>query len=333
MQTILTIVQVFLSIALIALVLIQHGRGADAGAAFGSGASATVFGSRGSSSFLSRATGILAALFFLTSMALAYYAAQGGKPAGLMDAADGMKVKVPAVETSIPVPPVVPSQGSGEVPMVPGVASQSSDSDVPMVPGVRPTSTESKSAVVPVPVPASATAPKQVTMDVPAVESTKEVVAKPETPKQEQVPATDALAPMQEAAPVESKPLVAPVEPVAAPKPVVTDVPAVEPPKEVVAKPDTTKQEQAPGTEALQQKKQEAVPVESKPVVAPVEPEASPKPVVSDVPTVEPPKEAGVKPAMPQQEQEKPSAVEALPKSSGASDVPKLELPPAESTK
>ena len=71
MQTILTVVQVFLSLGLIGLVLIQHGRGADAGAAFGAGASATVFGARGSGSFLSRATGIIAALFFLTSMALA----------------------------------------------------------------------------------------------------------------------------------------------------------------------------------------------------------------------------------------------------------------------
>jgi preprotein translocase subunit SecG len=85
MQIILTVLQVLLSLALIGLVLIQHGRGADAGAAFGSGASSTVFGARGSGSFLSRATAILAALFFLTSMALAYYAAQVGQPEGLMD--------------------------------------------------------------------------------------------------------------------------------------------------------------------------------------------------------------------------------------------------------
>jgi preprotein translocase subunit SecG len=82
MQILLTVLQVLLSLALIGLVLIQHGRGADAGAAFGSGASSTVFGARGSGSFLSRATAILAALFFLTSMALAYYAAQVGQPEG-----------------------------------------------------------------------------------------------------------------------------------------------------------------------------------------------------------------------------------------------------------
>ena len=124
MQTILTIVQVFLSIALIALVLIQHGRGADAGAAFGSGASATVFGARGSGSFLSRATGILAALFFLTSMALAYYAAKGSKPAGLMDAADGMQVKLKLPATEMPAP-VTQAQGSSDVPVVPGVVTKS----------------------------------------------------------------------------------------------------------------------------------------------------------------------------------------------------------------
>lgn len=65
---------VLLAIGIIALVLVQHGKGADAGAAFGSGASATVFGARGSTSFLSRATAILAALFFINSMALAYIA-------------------------------------------------------------------------------------------------------------------------------------------------------------------------------------------------------------------------------------------------------------------
>ena len=101
MQTILTVLQVFLSLGLIGLVLIQHGRGADAGAAFGAGASGTVFGSRGSGSFLTRATAILAALFFLTSMALAYYAAKGGRPAGLMDGADGLSVKE---EAPAPVP-------------------------------------------------------------------------------------------------------------------------------------------------------------------------------------------------------------------------------------
>jgi preprotein translocase subunit SecG len=97
MQTILTVLHLFLAIGLVGLVLMQHGRGADAGAAFGSGASATVFGARGSTSFLSRATAVLATTFFLTSMALAYFAAQVGEPRGLMEG-----VEVPA---EVPAPP------------------------------------------------------------------------------------------------------------------------------------------------------------------------------------------------------------------------------------
>lgn len=130
MQTILTVVQVFLSLGLIGLVLIQHGRGADAGAAFGSGASATVFGARGSGSFLSRITAILAALFFLTSMALAYYAAQGGKPAGLMDELD--RVPVPMQPKDVP-PPVAPPADSA-APTIPETTDASPDLGPPSAP-------------------------------------------------------------------------------------------------------------------------------------------------------------------------------------------------------
>lgn len=69
----LIVLHILIAIALIGLVLIQRGRGADIGAAFGSGASQTVFGSRGSASFLTRATGVIAALFFISSLGLAYF--------------------------------------------------------------------------------------------------------------------------------------------------------------------------------------------------------------------------------------------------------------------
>ena len=69
------IAQVLIALSIIGLVLIQHGKGADAGAAFGGGASGTVFGSRGSGNFLSRTTGILAALFFANSLFLAWMTA------------------------------------------------------------------------------------------------------------------------------------------------------------------------------------------------------------------------------------------------------------------
>ncbi len=71
MYSILLVVQVLVSISIIALVLLQHGKGADMGAAFGSGSSGTVFGSRGSGSFLTRATGILAAVFFINCLLIA----------------------------------------------------------------------------------------------------------------------------------------------------------------------------------------------------------------------------------------------------------------------
>ena len=71
-NSILLIVQVLLSISLIVLILLQHGKGADAGAAFGSGASATIFGARGSGNFLSRSTAVVAVLFFVVCLSLAY---------------------------------------------------------------------------------------------------------------------------------------------------------------------------------------------------------------------------------------------------------------------
>jgi preprotein translocase subunit SecG len=132
MQIILQVAHVFLAVGMVVLVLLQHGKGADAGAAFGSGASATVFGAQGSASFLSRATGVMATLFFLTSMTLAYYANQAGQPEGLMDnvAAPIEAPAVPEETSAIPVapvaietpaagtdlPPVPPAGGEGTVP-------------------------------------------------------------------------------------------------------------------------------------------------------------------------------------------------------------------------
>lgn len=78
-NNILLVFHVLIAVAMIGLILLQQGKGADAGAAFGSGASGTVFGSRGSASFLSRATAILATLFFITSLSLAYLASSSAK--------------------------------------------------------------------------------------------------------------------------------------------------------------------------------------------------------------------------------------------------------------
>jgi len=84
-NAILLVTQVLLSVLLIALILLQHGKGADAGAAFGSGASGTIFGARGSGNFLTKATAILATLFFATSLGLAYIASHHEGPKSIVD--------------------------------------------------------------------------------------------------------------------------------------------------------------------------------------------------------------------------------------------------------
>ncbi len=75
-------VHILVALSIIGLVLMQHGKGADMGAAFGSGASGSLFGATGSANFLSRATGILAAVFFATSLTLAYIASNKPKTTG-----------------------------------------------------------------------------------------------------------------------------------------------------------------------------------------------------------------------------------------------------------
>jgi len=137
MQLFLTVLHLLLALGLIGLILIQHGKGADAGAAFGSGASATVFGARGSASFLTRTTAILATLFFLTSMALAYFAAQVGEPEGLMD--NIAPPTLPAgAQSDLPGPaaPQAPAHGAeneSAAPPVGAVPPATSDNDLPPV--------------------------------------------------------------------------------------------------------------------------------------------------------------------------------------------------------
>jgi preprotein translocase subunit SecG len=76
METLLLVVHVLAALALVGLVLLQQGKGADVGAAFGSGASGSLFGASGSANFLSRTTAILAVVFFLTSLGLTYFSSQ-----------------------------------------------------------------------------------------------------------------------------------------------------------------------------------------------------------------------------------------------------------------
>lgn len=118
-NSIFLVAQVLLSISLIVLILMQHGKGADAGAAFGSGASATVFGARGSGNFLSRATTVIAILFFIVCLSLAYISSHRDDP-------DSVMGSVTAQETE-----VVPMQESDEMPPVETQSDSLQESDLP----------------------------------------------------------------------------------------------------------------------------------------------------------------------------------------------------------
>ena len=113
-NSILTITQVLLSIALIALILMQHGKGADAGAAFGSGASASVFGARGSGNFLSKTTGFLATLFFCVCLSLAYVTSNRQIPDSITDSVTTIETEqqLPATSENSDLPPVEGSPGT-----------------------------------------------------------------------------------------------------------------------------------------------------------------------------------------------------------------------------
>ena len=109
METLFWVVHVIVAITVIALVLLQHGKGADMGAAFGSGSSGSLFGATGSANFLSRSTAIVATLFFLTSLGLAYFGLQQHKPAAsVLD-----RTTVPATTTQPAAPAQVPGQNGG----------------------------------------------------------------------------------------------------------------------------------------------------------------------------------------------------------------------------
>jgi preprotein translocase subunit SecG len=112
LQQLAVVFHLLLALGIIGIVLIQRGRGADAGAGFGAGASGTVFGARGSSSFLSRTTAVLATLFFMSSLGLSYLLSRESAPTSVVDRLQ------PASETggSAPVdgapaaPPLPPAQ-------------------------------------------------------------------------------------------------------------------------------------------------------------------------------------------------------------------------------
>src|SRR5689334_709531 len=124
LHAILSVIQVVSSIGIVGLVLLQRGKGADAGAGFGAGASGTVFGARGATTALSRATAILATVFMITSLTLAYMGTRSAAPAqSVLEqlAGEGEKEVPAAPPVAVPQVPVVPA-APAEAPAPPAPA-------------------------------------------------------------------------------------------------------------------------------------------------------------------------------------------------------------------
>lgn len=127
MQILILIIHVLIGLTLIGLVLIQHGKGADAGAAFGSGASGTVFGARGAATFLQKLTGWLVVVFFATSLLLAYVINASHNPLSVVNSVPASTAK-PASATVPDVPNTAPSSSHATTP---APAEQGKPADVP----------------------------------------------------------------------------------------------------------------------------------------------------------------------------------------------------------
>jgi preprotein translocase subunit SecG len=110
--TVLLAVQMISAVAMVGLILVQHGKGADMGAAFGSGGSGSLFGASGSANFLSRTTAVLAGVFFVSTLMLAYFGS--ARPAASTGSVlENTVVTVPAV---IAAQPVLAASGAAQIP-------------------------------------------------------------------------------------------------------------------------------------------------------------------------------------------------------------------------
>jgi preprotein translocase subunit SecG len=132
LTTLLIVVQVIAAIAVIVLVLLQHGKGADMGAAFGGGASGSLFGATGAANFLSRSTGVVATVFFLATLGLAYTSTEIKRPASDTGGVMGVPATTP---TPAPTPKDIPTP-SGQAPQSAPAAA------VPAVPTPAPATTD-----------------------------------------------------------------------------------------------------------------------------------------------------------------------------------------------
>ena len=143
------VVQVISALAIIGLVLVQHGKGADMGAAFGSGASGSLFGASGSSNFLSKSTAVAAAVFFASTLALAY---AGNNRTNTED--EGVMGRVTVPSTQAPATGVPANAGANVPATAPAPAAPAPTADVPTLPAA-PANQAAPAAPAPAPDPAT----------------------------------------------------------------------------------------------------------------------------------------------------------------------------------
>lgn len=145
LETVVVVLHLLAAVCVVVLVLLQQGKGADAGASFGAGASATVFGSQGSATFLSRITAVLAAAFFITSLALAWFAKYHSDAAKNLGLPDESVLQIPAeipLANDVPMldnaPPVTTD--------VPELENSDNTNELPAQPATQNTTSEAATA-------------------------------------------------------------------------------------------------------------------------------------------------------------------------------------------
>jgi preprotein translocase subunit SecG len=138
--SVVLVLQMLTALAMIGLVLIQHGKGADMGASFGSGASGSLFGASGSANFLSRTTAVCAAIFFVCTLALAYFGNERARPSEGGSVLDRAGIAAPAASAaSAPavgqIPGAAPAGSAiAPAPAAPAPASAAASNGAPAIP-------------------------------------------------------------------------------------------------------------------------------------------------------------------------------------------------------
>ena len=131
METLVLVLHVLAALAIIGLVLLQHGKGADMGAAFGGGASGSLFGSTGSANFLSRTTALLATIFFVTSLALTWFSAHRTEAKGVMGTQPASQAPATAPSTTAPSTTAPSTTAPVPEPNKPAADADSKAKDIP----------------------------------------------------------------------------------------------------------------------------------------------------------------------------------------------------------